>query len=135
MSVERFYNPLVRRLAKLPKPVICAVNGVAAGAGATLALGGDIVIAARSAKFVMAFSKLGLIPDCGETWLSPRVAGRARAMGLALLGNQLSAEQAHEWGMIGRLLMMKRWQIPRTAGTASGDTTDIWSWTYQASDK
>ena len=71
MSVERFYNPLVRRLAKLPKPVICAVNGVAAGAGATLALGGDIVIAARSAKFVLAFSKLGLIPDCGGTWLLP----------------------------------------------------------------
>lgn len=67
MSVERFYNPLVRRLAKLPKPVICAVNGVAAGAGATLALGCDIVIAARSAKFVMAFSKLGLVPDCGGT--------------------------------------------------------------------
>ncbi|EKQ5644334.1 2-(1,2-epoxy-1,2-dihydrophenyl)acetyl-CoA isomerase PaaG [Escherichia coli] len=104
MSVERFYNPLVRRLAKLPKPVICAVNGVAAGAGATLALGGDIVIAARSAKFVMAFSKLGLIPDCGGTWLLPRVAGRARAMGLALLGNQLSAEQAHEWGMIWQVV-------------------------------
>lgn len=67
MSVERFYNPLVRRMAKLPKPVICAVNGVAAGAGATLALGCDIVIAARSAKFVMAFSKLGLVPDCGGT--------------------------------------------------------------------
>ena len=104
MSVERFYNPLVRRLAKLPKPVICAVNGVAAGAGATLALGCDIVIAARSAKFVMAFSKLGLIPDCGGTWLLPRVAGRARAMGLALLGNQLSAEQAHEWGMIWQVV-------------------------------
>lgn len=104
MSVERFYNPLVRRLAKLPKPVICAVNGVAAGAGATLALGCDIVIAARSAKFVMAFSKLGLVPDCGGTWLLPRVAGRARAMGLALLGNQLSAEQAHEWGMIWQVV-------------------------------
>ncbi|HHH7772859.1 TPA: 2-(1,2-epoxy-1,2-dihydrophenyl)acetyl-CoA isomerase PaaG [Escherichia coli] len=104
MSVERFYNPLVRRLAKLPKPVICAVNGVAAGAGATLALGCDIVIAARSAKFVMAFSQLGLVPDCGGTWLLPRVAGRARAMGLALLGNQLSAEQAHEWGMIWQVV-------------------------------
>lgn len=104
MSVERFYNPLVRRTAKLPKPVICAVNGVAAGAGATLALGCDIVIAARSAKFVMAFSKLGLVPDCGGTRLLPRVAGRARAMGLALLGNQLSAEQAHEWGMIWQVV-------------------------------
>lgn len=103
-SVETFYNPLVRRLAKLPKPVICAVNGVAAGAGATLALGCDIVIAARSANFVMAFSKLGLIPDCGGTWILPRVAGRARAMALALLGEKLSAEQAHAWGMIWQVV-------------------------------
>ncbi|MBB1199383.1 2-(1,2-epoxy-1,2-dihydrophenyl)acetyl-CoA isomerase [Enterobacteriaceae bacterium 89] len=103
-SVETFYNPLVRRLAKLPKPVICAVNGVAAGAGATLALGCDIVIAARSANFVMAFSKLGLIPDCGGTWLLPRVAGRARAMALALLGDKLSAEQAQQWGMIWQVV-------------------------------
>ncbi len=98
MSVERFYNPLVRRLAALPKPVICAVNGVAAGAGATLAMGCDIVIAARSAKFVMAFSKLGLVPDCGGSWVLPRVAGRARAVGLLMLGDNLSAEQAAQWG-------------------------------------
>lgn len=104
MSVERFYNPLVRRLAKLQKPVIAAVNGVAAGAGATLALGCDIVIAARSASFVMAFSKLGLVPDCGGTWLLPRVAGRARAMGLALFGDKLGAEQAHAWGMIWQVV-------------------------------
>ncbi|MBV8044902.1 2-(1,2-epoxy-1,2-dihydrophenyl)acetyl-CoA isomerase PaaG [Pluralibacter sp.] len=104
MSVERFYNPLVRRLAKLPKPVIAAVNGVAAGAGATLALGCDIVIAARSVNFVMAFSKLGLVPDCGGTWLLPRVAGRARAMALALLGDKLSAEQAQQWGMIWQVV-------------------------------
>lgn len=103
-SVETFYNPLVRRLAALPKPVICAVNGVAAGAGATLALGCDIVIAARSAKFVMAFSKLGLVPDCGGTWFLPRVAGRARAMGLALLGDSLSAEQAQQWGLIWQVV-------------------------------
>jgi len=103
-SVETFWNPLVRRLATLPKPVICAVNGVAAGAGATLALGCDIVIAARSANFVMAFSKLGLIPDCGGTWVLPRVAGRARAMGLALLGDKLSAEQAQHWGMIWQVV-------------------------------
>ena len=95
MSVETFYNPLVRRLAKLPKPVICAVNGVAAGAGATLALGCDMVIAARSASFVMAFSKLGLVPDCGGTWLLPRVTGRARAMGLALLGDKPARGAAH----------------------------------------
>jgi 2-(1,2-epoxy-1,2-dihydrophenyl)acetyl-CoA isomerase len=104
LSVERFYNPLVRRLAALPKPVICSVNGVAAGAGATLALGCDIVLAARSAKFVMAFSKLGLVPDCGGSWFLPRVAGRARAMGLALLGDNLSAEQAAQWGMIWQLV-------------------------------
>jgi len=104
MSVETFYNPLVRRLAALPKPVIAAVNGVAAGAGATLALGCDMVIAARSASFVMAFSKLGLVPDCGGTWLLPRIAGRARAMGLALLGDKLSAEQAHDWGMIWQVV-------------------------------
>lgn len=104
MSVERFYNPLVRRLAALPKPVICAVNGVAAGAGATLALGCDIVLAARSAKFLMAFSKLGLVPDCGGSWILPRVTTRARAMGLMLLGDSLSAEQAAQWGMIWQLV-------------------------------
>lgn len=104
MSVERFYNPLVRRLAALSKPVICAVNGVAAGAGATLALGCDIVLAARSAKFVMAFSKLGLVPDCGGSWVIPRVTTRARAMGLMLLGDSLSAEQAAQWGMIWQLV-------------------------------
>lgn len=104
LSVERFYNPLVRRLAALPKPVIAAVNGVATGAGATLALGCDIVLAARSANFVMAFSKLGLVPDCGGSWFLPRVAGRARAMGLALLGEKLSAEQAAQWGMIWQLV-------------------------------
>ncbi|MFB5078272.1 2-(1,2-epoxy-1,2-dihydrophenyl)acetyl-CoA isomerase PaaG [Raoultella sp. C349492] len=104
LSVERFYNPLVRRLAALPKPVIAAVNGVAAGAGATLALGCDLVLAARSASFVMAFSKLGLVPDCGGSWFLPRIAGRARAMGLALLGEKLSAEQAAQWGMIWQLV-------------------------------
>ncbi len=103
-SVETFYNPLLRRLAKLPKPVIAAVNGVAAGAGATLALGCDMVIAARSAKFIMSFSKLGLVPDCGGTWFLPRLTGRARAMGLALLGDTLSAELAHEWGMIWQVV-------------------------------
>lgn len=115
MSVERFYNPLVRRLAKLPKPVMAAVNGVAAGAGATLALGCDMVIAARSANFVMAFSKLGLVPDCGGTWLLPRTAGRARAMGLALLGDKMSAEQAQQWGMI--------WQVVDDAELADTSLT------------
>ncbi|MGP3591829.1 2-(1,2-epoxy-1,2-dihydrophenyl)acetyl-CoA isomerase PaaG [Vagococcus sp. WN89Y] len=112
-SVERFYNPLVRRLARLPKPVIAAVNGVAAGAGATLALGCDIVIASRSATFVMAFSKLGLVPDCGGSWYLPRLAGRARAMGLALLGDKLSAEQAWQWGMIWQ--MVEENELPDTS--------------------
>ncbi|WMY76536.1 2-(1,2-epoxy-1,2-dihydrophenyl)acetyl-CoA isomerase PaaG [Buttiauxella selenatireducens] len=103
-SVENFYNPLVKRLAKLPKPVIAAVNGVAAGAGATLALGCDMVIAARSANFIMSFSKLGLVPDCGGTWYLPRLAGRARAMGLALMGDKLSAQQALDWGMIWQVV-------------------------------
>lgn len=103
-SVENCYNPLVKRLAALPKPVIAAVNGVAAGAGATLALGCDIVIAARSVNFIMSFSRLGLIPDCGGTWYLPRLAGRARAMGMALMGDKLSAEQAQQWGMIWQVV-------------------------------
>ncbi|MBT0721780.1 2-(1,2-epoxy-1,2-dihydrophenyl)acetyl-CoA isomerase [Rosenbergiella collisarenosi] len=103
-SVEKLYNPLVKRLAALRKPVIAAVNGVAAGAGATLALGCDIVVASRQASFVMAFSRLGLVPDSGGTWLLPRLAGRARAAGLALLGGKLSAEQAEAWGMIWQVV-------------------------------
>lgn len=103
-SVETFYNPLVRRLARLPKPVIAAVNGVAAGAGASLALGCDMVLAARSARFVMAFSKLGLVPDSGGTWFLPRLAGRARALGMALTGGNVSAEQAADWGLIWQVV-------------------------------
>ena len=99
-SLESRYNPLVLALHHLPMPVIAAVNGVAAGAGANIALACDMVIAARSASFVQAFSKLGLIPDSGGTWFLPRLVGSARAMGLALLGNKLPAEQAAAWGMI-----------------------------------
>ncbi|MDP9007633.1 MAG: 2-(1,2-epoxy-1,2-dihydrophenyl)acetyl-CoA isomerase PaaG [Pseudomonadota bacterium] len=99
-SLENRYNPLVLTLHNLPMPVIAAVNGVAAGAGANIALACDLVIAARSASFVQAFSKLGLIPDSGGTWVLPRLVGTARAMGLALLGNKLPAEQAAAWGMI-----------------------------------
>ena len=99
-SLENRYNPLVRTLHDLPMPVIAAVNGVAAGAGANIALACDIVIAARSASFVQAFSKLGLLPDSGGTWILPRLVGDARAMGLTLLGNKLPAEQAAAWGMI-----------------------------------
>ena len=99
-SVERYYGPLVRTLRSLPLPVICAVNGVAAGAGANLALACDIVIAARSANFIEAFCRLGLIPDTGGTYFLPRLIGTARAMGLAMLGDKLSAEHAVSWGLI-----------------------------------
>jgi 2-(1,2-epoxy-1,2-dihydrophenyl)acetyl-CoA isomerase len=101
-SVEKFYAPLVLTLRSLPMPVICAVNGVAAGAGANLALACDIVLAAKSASFIEAFCKLGLIPDTGGTWVLPRLLGPARAMGLALLGDKLPAEKAEEWGLIWR---------------------------------
>ena len=101
-SIERNYKPLVLALRALPMPVIAAVNGVAAGAGANIALACDLVIAARSASFVQAFAKLGLVPDSGGTWFLPRLAGTARAMGLALLGEKLPAEQAAAWGLIWR---------------------------------
>ena len=99
-SIERNYKPLVLGLRALKMPVVCAVNGVAAGAGANLALACDIVIAAKSASFIQAFSKIGLIPDSGGTYFLPRLVGEARAFGLALLGDKLSAEQAAQWGLI-----------------------------------
>ncbi len=101
-SVEKNYKPLVLALRSLPIPVIAAVNGVAAGAGSNIALACDLVIAARSANFVQGFSKLGLVPDSGGTWTLPRLVGNARAMGLALLGDKLSADQAVQWGLIWR---------------------------------
>ena len=101
-SIEQGYKPLILTLRRLPLPVIAAVNGVAAGAGANIALACDLVIAARSATFIQAFSKIGLVPDSGGTWILPRLAGHARAMGLALLGEKLSAEQAADWGLIWR---------------------------------
>jgi len=104
VSLGNYYNPLVRRLRELPKPVVCAVNGTAAGAGANIALACDLVIAARSANFVQAFSRIGLLPDSGGTWFLPRLAGSARAMGLALLGEKLSAEDAAAWGLIWRVV-------------------------------
>ena len=100
VSLGSYYNPLVRRLRELPKPIVCAVNGVAAGAGANLALACDIVVAARSAKFVQSFARLGLVPDSGGTYFLPRLAGAARAMGLALLAEPLAAEDAERWGLI-----------------------------------
>ena len=101
-SIEKHYKPLVLALRALPLPVIAAVNGVAAGAGANIALACDLVIAARSASFVQAFARLGLIPDSGGTWFLPRLVGTARALGLTLLGEKLTAEQAAAWGLIWR---------------------------------
>jgi len=98
-TVEQCWNPLIRTLTSLPQPVIARVNGVAAGAGANIALACDIVVAAKSAKFIQSFSAIGLIPDSGGTWALPRVVGQARALGLALTGEPLPAETAAEWGM------------------------------------
>jgi len=99
-SIEANYRPLVLALRSLPMPVVCAVNGVAAGAGANIALACDLVVAAKSASFIQAFCKIGLIPDSGGTYFLPRLIGTARAMGLALLGDKLSAQQAADWGLI-----------------------------------
>jgi 2-(1,2-epoxy-1,2-dihydrophenyl)acetyl-CoA isomerase len=99
-SLEERYNPAVRLMRTMPKPVVVAVNGVAAGAGANLALAGDIVVAARSARFIQSFARLGLVPDSGGTFFLPRAVGMPRAMGLALTAQALSAEQAVEWGLI-----------------------------------
>lgn len=101
-SIERNYKPLVLALAGLPVPTIAAVNGVAAGAGASIALACDLVVAAKSASFIQAFGKLGLVPDSGATWVLPRLVGGARALGLAMLGERLPAEQAAAWGLIWR---------------------------------
>ncbi len=101
-SIETTWNPLVRRLAGLAVPTIAAVNGVAAGAGANLALGCDIVLAARSARFIQAFIRIGLVPDCGGTFHLPRLVGAARARALAMLAEPVEAAQAEAWGMIWR---------------------------------
>lgn len=100
--IEQHYGPLCLRLRSMPVPVVAAVNGVAAGAGASVALGCDLVLAARSASFIQAFAKIGLLPDSGGTWLLPRLVGRANALGLALLGDKLSAEEAQRMGLIWR---------------------------------
>jgi 2-(1,2-epoxy-1,2-dihydrophenyl)acetyl-CoA isomerase len=99
-ALEKYYNPLILKMRALPKPVIAAVNGMAAGAGANLALMADLTLAARSAYFLQAFVNIGLIPDAGGTWILPRSIGPQRAMGLALLGERLPAEQAKQWGLI-----------------------------------
>jgi len=101
-TIETYYAPLVRTLRALPLPVLAGVNGVAAGAGVSLALACDLVVAAKSASFIQSFAKLGLVPDTGGTFFLPRLVGTARALGLALLGERLSAEQAAAWGLIWR---------------------------------
>jgi 2-(1,2-epoxy-1,2-dihydrophenyl)acetyl-CoA isomerase len=139
-SVEKYYAPLVMTLRTLPMPVICAVNGVAAGAGANLALACDIVLAAKSASFIEAFCKLGLIPDTGGTWVLPRLLGPARAMGLALLGDKLPAEKAEEWGLIWRaveddalmteaMVMAEHFAKAPTKGLAFTKKAMLASWT------
>ncbi|GAA0770469.1 2-(1,2-epoxy-1,2-dihydrophenyl)acetyl-CoA isomerase [Roseibium denhamense] len=99
-TLETLYNPLVRQIRDLPKPVVCAVNGVAAGAGANIAIACDIVLAGQSARFIQVFSKIGLVPDSGGTWLLPRLIGEARAKALTMTGMPLPAETAADWGMI-----------------------------------
>lgn len=129
-SVERFYNPLIRRLTALPMPVVCAVNGVAAGAGANIALACDIVLAARSAKFIQSFAAIGLIPDSGGSWTLPRLVGQARALGMALTGDPIPAETAAEWGLIWKVVdddrlmaeadaLLARFAAAPTAGLAA----------------
>lgn len=103
-TIETFYNPLLRLIRSLEKPVVCAVNGVAAGAGANIAFACDITLAARSARFVQAFAKIGLIPDSGGTWSLPHLVGEARAKALALTGEPLDAETAANWGLIWRVV-------------------------------
>ena len=100
MTVETAWNPLIRRIVEMPQPIIARVNGVAAGAGANVALAADIVIAARSARFIQSFSAIGLIPDSGGTWVLPRLVGQARALGMTLTGDPLPAETAADWGLI-----------------------------------
>lgn len=99
-SIEETWNPLARKLATMRMPVIAAVNGIAAGAGSSIAIGCDIVLAARSAYFLQAFTRIGLVPDCGGTWFLPNLVGPARARGMVMLAEQLPAEKAAEWGLI-----------------------------------
>src|ERR1700761_2332062 len=122
-DLEAWYNPMFMRLRALPIPIVTAINGIAAGAGMSLALSGDIRIAARSASFLQAFARIGLVPDCGSSWLLPRMIGMARAMELSLLAERLSAETALAWGLINRMeeddaLMPRAMELAR--GLAAG---------------
>jgi len=103
-TLENFYNPLIRQMRALPLPIICAVNGVAAGAGANVALACDVVLASSSAKFIQSFAKIGLVPDAGGSWTLTKLLGEARAKALALTAEPLSAEKAADWGLIWRAI-------------------------------
>ena len=127
-ALEQYYNPLVRKLRALPFPVVCAVNGTAAGVSCNIALACDIVLAARSASFVQAFAKVGLVPDCGGTWLLPRLIGPARARGLALTAEPLPAETAETWGLIWKVVddaALAAAAADLTAALAAGPTVGL----------
>ena len=127
-GLETWYNPLVKRMRALPKPIVCAVNGVAAGAGANFALACDLVLAARSAFFIQAFVKIGLVPDCGGSYFLPRLAGSQRAMGLAMTGDRLSAEDAERWGLIWKCFddaQLKNESEKLSTQLASGPTKSL----------
>lgn len=126
--LEVGYHPFLRRLRELPMPLVSAVNGAAAGVGMSIALMGDLVLCARSAYFLQAFRRIGLVPDGGSTWILPRLIGRARAMELSMLGERLPAEKALEWGLISRVvddseLMPKALELARDL--AAGPTTAL----------
>jgi 2-(1,2-epoxy-1,2-dihydrophenyl)acetyl-CoA isomerase len=124
-GLDTRYNPLVRRMRALEKPIVGAVNGVAAGAGANFALACDLVLAARSASFIQAFVKIGLVPDCGGSYFLPRLAGTQRAMALAMTGDRLSAEDAEKWGLIWKCVddsALKQESEKLAATLASGPT-------------
>lgn len=127
-TVRTFYAPLVRLIRSLEFPVVCAVNGVAAGAGANIALACDVVLAAESAKFIQSFAKVGLIPDTGGSWHLPRLLGEARAKGLAFTAQPLTARQAEEWGLIWKALPDERLMDEAramTEGFANGPTLGL----------
>ena len=126
VPIAKYYNPLVRKLRHMPMPVVCAVNGVAAGAGANIAFACDIVIAARSAKFNQAFAKIGLVPDSGGTWFLPRLVGGARARALIMLAETIPAEKAEAWGMIWKTVDDQELmaEVHRLATYFAGQPTD-----------
>jgi 2-(1,2-epoxy-1,2-dihydrophenyl)acetyl-CoA isomerase len=132
--LSEHYNPIITRIRNLPKPVVAAVNGVAAGAGANIALCCDIVVAARSASFIQAFSKIGLIPDSGGTWFLPRLIGFQKAAAIAMLGDRISAEEAERMGMIYKVMEGEGF-LENSRGlvvTLGGMPTKALAWTKHA---